>query len=117
MTERETYPVDVAGVTRELARELEDFGLIQPHVNGGEKRYVDADADVAAACAKFRRYGIDPRNLKKFRTAADNQAALLEQLVAPALRSRNPERRQAGLEELQALFVGMFDHGRGQSLL
>ena len=29
--------------------------------------------------------------------------ALLEQLVAPALRARNPERRQAGLEDLQAL--------------
>ncbi|MDQ2983618.1 MAG: MerR family transcriptional regulator [Actinomycetota bacterium] len=94
---------DRAGVARELARELEDFGLIQANVEGGEKRYSEADVDVAAACAKFRRYGIDPRNLRKFRTSADNQAALLEQLVAPALRSRNPERRQAGLEELQAL--------------
>ncbi len=27
----------------------------------------------------------------------------LEQLIAPALRSRNPERRKAGLEDLQAL--------------
>ena len=50
-----------------------------------------------------RRYGIDPRNLRKFRTAADNHAALLEQLVAPALRSRNPERRDGGLQELQTL--------------
>jgi DNA-binding transcriptional MerR regulator len=92
-----------AGVTRELARELEDFGLLQPQVDNGEKRYADADVNVAAACAKFRRYGIDPRNLRKFRTAAGNQAALLEQLVAPALRSRNPERRQGGLDQLQAL--------------
>ncbi len=30
-------------------------------------------------------------------------SALLEQLVAPALRSRNPERRRAGLDELEAL--------------
>ena len=37
------------------------------------------------------------------RTAADRQAGLLEQIVAPALRSRNPERRQAGLDELQTL--------------
>jgi DNA-binding transcriptional MerR regulator len=92
-----------AGVTRELARELEDFGLLQPQVDNGEKRYGDADVDVAAACAKFRRYGIDPRNLRKFRTAAGNQAALLEQLVAPALRSRNPDRRQGGIEQLQTL--------------
>jgi hypothetical protein len=30
-------------------------------------------------------------------------AGLLEQLVAPSLRARNPERRKAGLEDLQAL--------------
>ena len=34
---------------------------------------------------------------------ADREAGLLEQLVAPALRSRNPERRKAGLEDLQTL--------------
>jgi hypothetical protein len=28
---------------------------------------------------------------------------LLHQLVAPSLRSRNPERREAGLQELQLL--------------
>jgi len=36
-------------------------------------------------------------------TAAGRQSALLEQLVAPALRSRNPERRKGGLEDLEAL--------------
>jgi hypothetical protein len=34
---------------------------------------------------------------------ADREAGLLEQLVAPALRSRNPERRKAGLDDLQTL--------------
>ena len=48
------------------------------------------------------RYGIAPRHLRTFRTAADREVGLLEQLVAPALRSRNPERREAGLEDLQA---------------
>jgi hypothetical protein len=41
--------------------------------------------------------------LRTFRTAADRQASLLEALVAPALRARNPERRQAGLRDLEAL--------------
>jgi DNA-binding transcriptional MerR regulator len=92
-----------AGVTPELAREFEDYGLLAPRAGGGEKRYAEGDVDIAAACGRLRRYGIDARNLRKFKTAADNQAGLIEQLVAPALRSRNPERRQAGLEELQAL--------------
>ena len=49
------------------------------------------------------RVGIAPRHLRTFRTSADREAALLEALIAPALRSRNPERAQAGADDLQAL--------------
>jgi DNA-binding transcriptional MerR regulator len=92
-----------AGVTVQLARELEEYGLIAPTVRDGEKRYLESDVDVAGACGGLSRFGITGRHLRTFRTAADRQAALLEQLVAPALRARNAERRQAGLEDLQAL--------------
>ncbi len=92
-----------AQVTPELARELEDFGLLNPNVDGGEKRYGEADAEIALTCAKLARYGIAPRHLRAFRTAADREVGLLEQLVAPALRSRNLERRQAALDDLQTL--------------
>ena len=92
-----------AGVTPELAKELEDFGLLSASGSGGEKRYPETDADVAATCAQLARYGIAPRHLRAFRTSANREAALLEQLVAPALRSRNPERRAAGLQDLQSL--------------
>jgi hypothetical protein len=44
-----------------------------------------------------------PRNLRTFRTATGRQAALLEQLVAPALRGRNPERRSQAIRDLQRL--------------
>src|SRR3989442_3643196 len=33
-----------AAITPELARELEDFGLVEPRVHEGEKRYTEADA-------------------------------------------------------------------------
>jgi DNA-binding transcriptional MerR regulator len=92
-----------AGVAPELARELEEFGLLAPHRDHGEKRYGEIDADIAVACAKLARYGMSARHLRTFRNAADREAGLLEQLVAPALRSRNPERRQAGVEELEQL--------------
>jgi DNA-binding transcriptional MerR regulator len=94
---------DRAGVTRELVRELEEFGLLAPQGSGGDKRYPESDVEVAAACAQLERYGIAPRHLRTFRTAADRETALLEQLVAPALRSRNPERRAAGMQDLQRL--------------
>jgi DNA-binding transcriptional MerR regulator len=92
-----------AGITGELARELEDYGLLAPRLEDGEKRYSEGDAQIAMACAKLARYGIAPRHLRTFRTSADREAGLLEALVAPALRSRNPERRKAGMEDLQEL--------------
>jgi len=92
-----------AGVPPEFARDLEAFGLLASSGSGSDKRYPETDADVAAVCAQLTRFGVDARHLRTFRTATDREAALLEQLVAPALRSRNAERRGAGLQDLQAL--------------
>ena len=92
-----------AGITPQQARELEEFGLLAPRGAGGERRYGEADVAIAAACARIAQYGIAARHLRTFRTAADRVAGLLEQVVAPALRSRNAERRQSALEDLQAL--------------
>ena len=94
---------DRADIDAQLARELEDFGLLQPRVEGGERLYSESDADIAATCGELARFGLSPRHLRQFRTAADREADLLEALVAPALRSRNPERRQQGAGELQTL--------------
>jgi DNA-binding transcriptional MerR regulator len=92
-----------AGIDARFARELEEFGLLQPRSEGGEKLYGELDAEIAAACGELARFGIDPRHLRTFRSAADRQAGLLEAIVAPALRARNPERRRSGLESLAAL--------------
>jgi DNA-binding transcriptional MerR regulator len=92
-----------AAITPELAHELEDYGLLQSRREGSEKLYPAGDVDVAVACAKLSRYGISARHLRTFRTSADREAGLLHQLVAPSLRSRNPDRRQGGIQELEAL--------------
>jgi DNA-binding transcriptional MerR regulator len=92
-----------AGITPELARSLEDFGLLEPRSEDGSRFYGEGDVEIAAACGKLARYGVEPRNLRAFRTAAGREAALLEQIVSPSLRSRNPERRKSGLEDLQEL--------------
>jgi DNA-binding transcriptional MerR regulator len=94
---------DRSGVPRDLLRELEEYGLLSPQGSGGDKRYPESDVDVAIACAQLERLGIAPRHLRTFRLSVDRETALLEQLVAPALRSRNPERRGAGLQDLQKL--------------
>jgi DNA-binding transcriptional MerR regulator len=92
-----------AAITPELARELEEYGLLHARRDGGEKLYPVTDVDIAVACAKLSRYGISARHLRAFRTAADREAGLLHQLLAPALRSRNPERREGGIQQLETL--------------
>jgi DNA-binding transcriptional MerR regulator len=92
-----------AAITAELAKELENFGLLEPRTVDGERRYAEGDAEIAAACGRLARFGIAPRHLRAFRTAADRESGLLEALVAPALRARNAERRKAGLEDLEEL--------------
>jgi DNA-binding transcriptional MerR regulator len=92
-----------AGVAREFVAELEEYGLLEPRAENGRRLYPERDVGVVAACARLARYGVTPRHLRSFRTGAEREAGLLEQVVAPALRSRNPERRHAGLQDLEAL--------------
>jgi DNA-binding transcriptional MerR regulator len=92
-----------AAITADLARELEEYGLLLPRVEAGERIFSDTDVDVALACGKLSAYGIAPRHLRAFRTATEREAGLLEAVVAPSLRSRNPERRQAAVDDLQTL--------------
>jgi DNA-binding transcriptional MerR regulator len=92
-----------ASIDGRLVRELEEFGLIHARPQAGERRYTETEVEIAAACGRLARFGIDPRHLRTFKTAADREAGLLEAIVAPALRARNPERRRGGLEDLEAL--------------
>lgn len=94
---------DRAGITAARARELEEFGLLESRLDEGQRVYAESEADIAAACEVLARFGIDARNLRAFRTAADRESSLLEAVIAPALRSRNAERRQAALGDLQRL--------------
>jgi DNA-binding transcriptional MerR regulator len=92
-----------AGIDVGLAKELEDFGLLDPFGSGASKQYPESDVDVAVLCAQLSRFGVGPRHLRTIRTATSRQSALLEQLFAPALRSRNTERRGQAVRDLQQL--------------
>lgn len=92
-----------AGVTPAFARELEDYGLIARMADSAGDGYLEPDADIAALCARLLRYNLEPRNLRAFRNGAAREASLIEQAVTAGMRSRNPERRQAALDELSTL--------------
>jgi DNA-binding transcriptional MerR regulator len=92
-----------AGIPASALRDLEGFGLLQPTVERGERRYRDSDVEIASLCAQLAGYGMSARHLRTFQTSAERNAALLGQITAPALHGRSAERRQAGLEDLRAL--------------
>ena len=92
-----------AGISPDRVRELEDFGLLESRVEDGTRLYGEGDADIAAACEALARFGIGARNLRAFRTAADRESGLLEAVIGPALRSRDPDRRRDALTDLQRL--------------
>jgi DNA-binding transcriptional MerR regulator len=94
---------DRASVSPDFLRELEEFGVVVSRTEGGERWYRESEADIAASSARLARFGIDARHLRTVLTASGRQAALVEQLVAPGLRSRNPERRKGAFDDLEAL--------------
>jgi DNA-binding transcriptional MerR regulator len=86
-----------------LVAELEDFGVIKGEVRAGAKYYDETEREIIRAVTELARYGVGGRNLRVLRTSADRESALLQQILAPSLRSRNPERRKEALEALENL--------------
>src|SRR4051794_20496632 len=101
------YPLeDVLEETRassELVRELEDYGVIKGENRAGTHYYDETEREIIRAVTELARYGVGGRNLRAFRTSADREAALLQQILAPSLRSRNAKRRQEAIEALENL--------------
>ncbi|MFF7384597.1 MerR family transcriptional regulator [Streptomyces griseoluteus] len=84
-------------------REWESYGLLAPLADG----VYDAEAvTVAALVAELGRFGIEPRHLRVMKAAAEREAGLVDQVVAPLKRHRNPQTRtlaEARTRELAAL--------------
>ncbi|GAA3074150.1 hypothetical protein GCM10020000_68930 [Streptomyces olivoverticillatus] len=63
---------------------------------------------VAKLIADLGRFGLEPRHLRAMKAAADREAGLVEQVIAPLRRHRNPQTRahaEATARELAALSV------------
>jgi DNA-binding transcriptional MerR regulator len=86
-----------------LVRELEEYGVVKGEMRGGVRYFDETEREIVAAVAELARYGVGGRNLRVFRSSADREANLLQQILAPALRSRNPERRKEAVEALENL--------------
>ena len=100
--------VKTAEISEDTLDALESFALVRPRA--GTTHY-DADALVIAkAAGELAAYGIEPRHLRAFKTAADREVGLMEQVVSPIRRSREEgaEGRAAQtMDELAVLSVRM----------
>jgi DNA-binding transcriptional MerR regulator len=95
--------IDETGARSELIAELENFGIVQPDRRNGRTVYDETDREIVRAANELARFGVGARNLRVFRSSADREANLLEALLGPSLRSRNPDRRKEALESLESL--------------
>jgi DNA-binding transcriptional MerR regulator len=86
-----------------FVRELEEYQLLDGRRKGSGSPYTQTDVDIVIICLRLARYGVAARHLKAFRSAVGREAGLLEQILAPSLKSSNADRREAGLQELEQL--------------
>jgi len=91
------------GAPADLVKELMDFGLVSGSSRAGATYFDQTEREIIRAVTELARYGVSGRNLRVFKTSADREAALLEQIFAPALRSRSREARGEAVEALENL--------------
>ncbi|MFF5370370.1 MerR family transcriptional regulator [Streptomyces sp. NPDC013187] len=97
--------LSAVGVDEQELKEWESYGLLTPLEDGA----YDAEAvTVGLLVVELGRFGIEPRHLRSMKAAADREAGLVDQVVAPLKRHRNPQTRahaEARAKELAGLTV------------
>jgi DNA-binding transcriptional MerR regulator len=98
--------VETAGIDDDLLQQLVDFGMVR--LRPGTK-YFDGDALVIAkAAGELASYGLEPRHLRAFKTAADREVGLVQQVSEPLRRQRDAgaqARAEEAVREIAALSV------------
>jgi DNA-binding transcriptional MerR regulator len=98
--------VKVAEISEDLLDQLEQYGLISAKPGTG---HYDTDALVIAQTAReLADFGFEPRHLRAFKTAADREVGMVEQVVAPHKRGRDAAaqaRAEEAVSEIAALSV------------
>jgi DNA-binding transcriptional MerR regulator len=92
----------MASITRDQLAQLEEYGVVPKRGNAGDL-YGDEAVEIAAAAGGFLRAGVGARHLRAWRTSADREAGLYEQLILPTLRQRNPQARTQAAKHIGEL--------------
>ncbi len=93
----------MAGLTRAQLADLQSYGVVVAQSNRPDGPF-DGDAvEIATVSKRLLDAGLEPRHLRGWRVAADREVGLLEQLIQPLLRQRNPEARAQAVVQLSEL--------------
>ena len=98
--------LSASNLTDEQLTEIESYGLVA--IRG---RHYDSDGlAVAKAVAEISAFGIGARHLRAFKTAADREIGLVEQVTTPLLRQKGSESKARAEEverELASLSISL----------
>ncbi len=96
--------LEASGLGDDLLAQVEGYGLLTKRGS-----HYDGEALVVArTIAEMAAFGIEPRHLRSFKVAADREVGLVEQVVTPMLRQRDPDgsqRADDAIRELASLSV------------
>lgn len=95
-----------AGISEEMLDAIEQYGLVSRRKK--QTYYDGAALSIAAIVAEFAELGLEPRHLRIFKTAADREIGLFDQIVSPVLKQKDADaklRAEDTVSTLAALSV------------
>ena len=98
--------VSGAEIDDAFLEQLEMFGLVKPRP--GTSHYDGEALVIAKTAGELAAFGLEPRHLRAFKTAADREVGLVEQVVSPIQRGRDAgakARAEEAIKQMAALSV------------
>jgi DNA-binding transcriptional MerR regulator len=96
-----------AGVDAAFLRLLVEYRLIERRAQTGAA-FTESDLEIARICQLLVRFGLEPRNLRLLGSSVEREAALVEAVTTPSLRSTHADKREYGekmVEDLGSLLA------------
>jgi hypothetical protein len=95
--------VSAPDIEVETVKDLERFGLITPKLVGSVPYYSHDAAAIVHLASAFARHGVEARHLRAYKGAAEREAGMVQQVIMPLMRQRNPEAREAAARAVEEL--------------
>jgi DNA-binding transcriptional MerR regulator len=91
-----------AGIDSAFLRLLLEYRLIERRAQQGPT-FTEGDLETARICQLLVRFGVEPRNLRLVSSSIEREAALVEQIATPSLRSLHTDKREYGEKMVEDL--------------